>query len=150
MTKLLGPPYKSLCVNKADTDLKYFDHYTEKHCFYECSVEIIGPTLHQGHSDWTKNDQVIYNKDFESKKPPSVDVELRSSQLKWSFRYAVLSITQNVYHQRFGVTDNFVIKISVKAKLYFRLSISITIDAELKPRNQRNRLNTNVYQLAIQ
>ena len=54
MTKLLGPPYKSLCVNKADTDLKYFDHYTEKHCFYECSVEIIGPTFHQGYPNWVK------------------------------------------------------------------------------------------------
>ena len=54
MTKLLGPPYKSLCVNKADTDLKYFDHYTEKHCFYECSVEIIGPALHQGYTNRVK------------------------------------------------------------------------------------------------
>ena len=64
MTKLLGPPYKSLCVNKADTDLKYFDHYTEKHCFYECSVEIIGPTPHQRAGTGLRvPDYVIYEKE---------------------------------------------------------------------------------------
>ena len=40
MTKLLGPPYQSQCLNSG-FKLKYFELYTEKHCFHECSVEAI-------------------------------------------------------------------------------------------------------------
>ena len=40
MTKLLGPPYHSQCLNSG-YKLKYFELYTEKHCFHECSVEAI-------------------------------------------------------------------------------------------------------------
>ena len=40
MTKLLGHPYSSQCLRDA-VKLKYFDHYTDKHCYHECSVEKI-------------------------------------------------------------------------------------------------------------
>ena len=39
-TQLLGPPYHSKCLASGH-NLKYFDMYTEKHCYHECSVESI-------------------------------------------------------------------------------------------------------------
>ena len=43
MTKLLGEPYNSNCIDaeKHKTRLKYFDKYTKRHCHAECSYEII-------------------------------------------------------------------------------------------------------------
>lgn len=40
MTKLLGHPYGSQCLRDG-AKLKYFSHYTDKHCYHECSVEKI-------------------------------------------------------------------------------------------------------------
>ena len=38
--QLLGNPYHSRCLASGHK-LKYFDMYTEKHCYHECSVESI-------------------------------------------------------------------------------------------------------------
>ena len=40
MTKLLGQPYSSRCLPDGQ-QLRYFEHYTDKHCYHECSVEVI-------------------------------------------------------------------------------------------------------------
>ena len=126
MTKLLGPPYQSLCVNEADTDLKYFDHYTEKHCFYECSVEIIGIALQFWKVIFTDHQVGLVSPRYrievdEPEKLPSVAVGLHSSQLKWSFLCAVSSTTQNVYRQRFR--DLFLIIEAISYNTNFELQI---------------------------
>lgn len=40
LKQLLGNPYHSRCLASGHK-LKYFDMYTEKHCYHECSVESI-------------------------------------------------------------------------------------------------------------